>query len=577
MSERAGVDRSPRRLSHWPARVDIYDTTLRDGSQLEGISLTVDDKLRIAEQLDRLGVAYIEGGWPGANPKDDEFFARAAAELRPEVSKLVAFGSTRRPRGKVDSDSTLANLVAAGTEVVCIVGKCWDYHVTEALATTLEEGVAMVADSIGYLAGEGLRVFFDAEHFFDGWLRNPEYSLRVVEAAAMAGAEAVVLCDTNGGTLPPDVEAAVAAVVGHIDCGVGIHLHNDTGCGIANALAAVRAGATQVQGTINGYGERVGNCDLVPIMANLELKMGIRCLPEGRLGQLTSVAHHVAELVNFSVDPQQPYVGATAFAHKAGLHASALARAADAYEHVDPASVGNGTRVLVSEMAGRSTLAMKAERLGIDIDSKALGDVVDTLKRLEHQGYHFEAADASLELLMRGAAGWEQPYFRLESFSVDMAHRSGTGARAWNDVAVDIETEATVKLWVDGERRMAVGEGNGPVNALDSALRAALGGRFAGLDRISLTDFKVRVLDTTSGTGAITRVLIDSTDGEREWSTIGVSENIIEASWQALVDSIVFGLLHADAAGADAGPGSGAGGGSGSQPGAAAAAGSGSG
>lgn len=556
MSDLPGVDRSPRRLEHWPARVDIYDTTLRDGSQLEGISLTVDDKIRIAEQLDRLGVAYIEGGWPGANPKDDEFFARARSELRLDTSQLVAFGSTRRPRGKVDSDQTLTSLLGAGTEVVCIVGKCWDYHVTEALATSLEEGVAMVADSVSYLAGEGRRVFFDAEHFFDGWLRNPEYSLRVVEAAAMAGAEAVVLCDTNGGTLPPDVESAVAAVAGHIDCDVGIHLHNDTGCGIANALAAVRAGATQVQGTVNGYGERVGNCDLVPIMANLELKMGIRCLPEGRLGLLTAVAHHVAELVNFSVDPQQPYVGATAFAHKAGLHASALARAADAYEHVDPAAVGNGTRVLVSEMAGRSTLAMKAERLGIDIDSKALGDVVDTLKRLEHQGYHFEAADASLELLMRGAAGWEQPYFRLESFSVDMAHRSGTGARAWNDVAVDIETEATVKLWVDDERRMAVGEGNGPVHALDSALRAALDGRYPGLDRISLTDFKVRVLDTTSGTGAVTRVLVDSTDGEREWSTIGVSENIIEASWQALVDSIVFGLLHSEPGG-EADPGSG--------------------
>jgi 2-isopropylmalate synthase len=429
--------------------------------------------------------------------------------------------------------------------VVCIVGKCWDYHVTEALKTTLEEGVAMVADSVEYLVSQGKRVFFDAEHFFDGYKRNPEFSLRVVEAAAMAGAEAVVLCDTNGGTLPPDVEEAVAAVVSHIDADVGIHLHNDTGCGIANALAAVRAGATQVQGTINGYGERVGNCDLVPIMANLELKMGITCLPEGRLEHLTAVAHHVAELVNFSVDPQQPYVGATAFAHKAGLHTSALSRASDAYEHVAPESVGNGTRVLVSEMAGRSTLEMKAERLGIELDGKALGEVVDTLKMLEHAGYHFEAADASLELLMRGAGGWEQPYFQLESFSVDMVHRSGTGARAWNEVAVDVETQASVKVWVDGERRLALGEGNGPVNALDAALRAALNGRYPALDRISLTDFKVRVLDTGKGTGAITRVLLDSTDGNREWSTIGVSENIIEASWQALVDSVVFGILHA--------------------------------
>ena len=539
------IDRSAVRDPSWPERVDIYDTTLRDGSQLEGISLTVDDKLRIAEQLDHLGVAYIEGGWPGANPKDDEFFERAKTELKLSTSEFVAFGSTRRPKGKVDSDQTLANLVGAETSVVCIVGKCWDYHVTEALKTTLEEGVAMVADSVEYLVSQGKRVFFDAEHFFDGYKRNPEFSLRVVEAAAMAGAEAVVLCDTNGGTLPPDVEEAVAAVVSHIDADVGIHLHNDTGCGIANALAAVRAGATQVQGTINGYGERVGNCDLVPIMANLELKMGITCLPEGRLEHLTAVAHHVAELVNFSVDPQQPYVGATAFAHKAGLLTSALSRAPDAYEHVAPESVGNGTRVLVSEMAGRSTLEMKAERLGIELDGKALGEVVDTLKMLEHAGYHFEAADASLELLMRGAGGWEQPYFQLESFSVDMVHRSGTGARAWNEVAVDVETQASVKVWVDGERRLALGEGNGPVNALDAALRAALNGRYPALDRISLTDFKVRVLDTGKGTGAITRVLLDSTDGNREWSTIGVSENIIEASWQALVDSVVFGILHA--------------------------------
>ena len=539
------IDRSAVHDPSWPIQVDIYDTTLRDGSQLEGISLTVDDKLRIAEQLDRLGVAFIEGGWPGANPKDDEFFERAKTELDLSTSTFVAFGSTRRAKGKVDSDQTLTNLVAAGTEVVCIVGKCWDYHVTEALKTTLDEGVAMVADSVEYLVAQGKRVFFDAEHFFDGFKRNPEFSLRVVEAAAMAGAEAVVLCDTNGGSLPPDVEAAVGAVVDHVDCQVGIHLHNDTGCGVANALAAVRAGATQVQGTINGYGERVGNCDLVPIMANLELKMGIQCLPEGRLANLTSVAHHVAELVNFSVDPQQPYVGSTAFAHKAGLHTSALSRASDAYEHVDPEAVGNGTRVLVSEMAGRSTLEMKAETLGIELDGKTIGDVIDTLKKLEHEGYHFEAADASLELLMRGAAGWEQPFFRLESFSVDTDHRSGTNARLWNDVAVDVETSATVKVWVDDTRHLAVGEGNGPVNALDAALRNALGDIYPALDRISLTDFKVRVLDTGRGTGAITRVLLDSTDGAREWTTIGVSENIIEASWQALVDSLVYGLLHA--------------------------------
>ena len=528
-----------------PAAVEIYDTTLRDGAQLEGISLTVDDKLRIADQLDRLGVHYIEGGWPGANPKDEEFFERARTELDLTTSKLVAFGSTRRVKGRVDDDPTLANLVAAGTEVVCIVGKAWDYHVTEALRTTLEEGVAMVADSVRYLKEQGLVVFYDAEHFFDGYEANPEFSLAVLEGAAMAGADCLVLCDTNGGSLPGRVEATVRAVVDHLDTPVGVHLHNDTGCGVANALAGVAGGATHVQGTINGYGERVGNCDLVPIIANLSLKMGVETLPEGRLANLTSVAHHVAELVNFAADPQQPYVGTKAFAHKAGLHTSAISRRSDAYEHVLPELVGNGTRFVVSEMAGRSTVALKAAELGIELNAPTMGEIVETLKELEFVGYHFEAADASLELLMRAAAGWEQDFFRLESFSVNVGHRSGSGSRAWNDVAVEVETEATVRLRLDGELVDATGEGNGPVNALDAALRQALGGRYPSLERLRLTDYKVRVLETSRGTGAVTRVLIDSTDGERSWSTIGVSENIIEASWQALVDSFVFGLLHA--------------------------------
>ena len=528
-----------------PAAVEIYDTTLRDGAQLEGISLTVDDKLRIADQLDRLGVHYIEGGWPGANPKDEEFFERARTELDLTTSKLVAFGSTRRVKGRVDDDPTLANLVAAGTEVVCIVGKAWDYHVTEALRTTLEEGVAMVADSVRYLKEQGLVVFYDAEHFFDGYEANPEFSLAVLEGAAMAGADCLVLCDTNGGSLPGRVEATVRAVVDHLDTPVGVHLHNDTGCGVANALAGVAGGATHVQGTINGYGERVGNCDLVPIIANLSLKMGVQTLPEGRLANLTSVAHHVAELVNLAADPQQPYVGTKAFAHKAGLHTSAISRRSDAYEHVLPELVGNGTRFVVSEMAGRSTVALKAAELGIELNAPTMGEIVETLKELEFVGYHFEAADASLELLMRAAAGWEQDFFRLESFSVNVGHRSGSGSRAWNDVAVEVETEATVRLRLDGELVDATGEGNGPVNALDAALRQALGGRYPSLERLRLTDYKVRVLETSRGTGAVTRVLIDSTDGERSWSTIGVSENIIEASWQALVDSFVFGLLHA--------------------------------
>ncbi len=529
-----------------PAAVEIYDTTLRDGAQLEGISLTVDDKLRIAEQLDRLGVHYIEGGWPGSNPKDEEFFARARTELNLERSRLVAFGSTRRVNGDAAEDATLANLLAAETEVVCIVGKASAYHVTEALRTSLDEGVAMVADSIRYLKSQGRTVFFDAEHFFDGYRDDPEFSLRVLLAAAEAGVDCLVLCDTNGGSLPGQVEEMVAAVVAAVDCEVGVHLHNDTGCGVANALAGVAGGATQVQGTINGYGERVGNCDLVPIIANLSLKMGVETLPEGRLAELTSVAHHVAELVNFAADPQQPYVGTTAFAHKAGLHTSAISRRSDAYEHIDPELVGNGTRFLVSEMSGRSTIELKANQLGIDLDGEVLGEIVETLKELEYAGYHFEAADASLELLMRAASGWAHDYFILESFSVNVGHRSGSGSRAWNDVAVQVETEATVKVHVGGERVVATGEGNGPVNALDSALRKALGDRFPELEGLYLTDFKVRVLEARQGTGAVTRVLIDTTNGERTWTTIGVSENIIEASWQALVDSLVFGILHTD-------------------------------
>ncbi len=545
-SDLTGIDRTERQ----PGHVDIYDTTLRDGSQLEGISLTVEDKLKIARQLDLLGVAYIEGGWPGANPKDEEFFARARTELELTNSKMVAFGSTRRAKGKTDADPTLANLLNAGTGTVCIVGKTWDYHVEGALQTTLDEGIAMVADSIAFLKSEGREVFFDAEHFFDGYRRNPEFSLAVLEAAAVAGADCLVLCDTNGGSLPTDVERMVSDVYDHLggpDNGsaIGVHLHNDTGCGVANALAGVRGGASHVQGTINGYGERVGNCDLVPVIANLSLKMGIDTIGEDNLKNLTSVAHRVADLVNFAADPQQPYVGATAFAHKAGLHTSAIARRPDAYEHVDPTSVGNGTRFLVSDMAGRSTLALKAEALGIDVDGKVLGDITETLKKLEYEGYHFEAADASLELLMRNATGWEQEWFRLESFRVNLDHRSGSGVRAWNDKNVDVETEATVKLWVGDERIVATGEGNGPVNALDAAVRYALRRHYAdALSTISLTDYKVRVLDTGRGTGAVTRVLLESTNGQQTWSTMGVSENIIEASWQALADSITYGLLH---------------------------------
>ncbi len=532
------LDRTPIRDPGLPESVEIYDTTLRDGSQLEGISLTVDDKLRIAEQLDHLGVHFIEGGWPGANPKDVEFFARAGRELRLHHSTLVAFGSTRRVKGKIDDDATLRHLVAAGTSAACIVGKCWDYHVTEALRTTLDEGEAMVADSVRFLVGAGLRVLFDAEHFFDGWKANPEFSLRVLESAVEQGAETLVLCDTNGGSLPHEVEAVVQEISHHFrdDVKIGVHLHDDTGCGVANALAGVRGGAVQVQGTINGYGERTGNCNLTTIIPALTLKMGVATLPEGHMERLTAVAHHIAELVNVAPNPQQPYVGTSAFAHKAGLHVSAIARRKDAYEHVDPDAVGNGTRFVVSEMAGRATLDAKATELGLDLDAPAITAVIDELKRLEHDGYHFEAADGSLELLMRRHAGWTQEFFEVESFRVIVGKNDQLRA----------DTEAILKVVVDGKRVATVGEGNGPVNALDDAVRQAISARYPQLAKVHLTDFKVRVLDTAKGTGAVTRVLIDSTNGHRTWSTIGVSENIIQASWQALEDSLVYGLLHTE-------------------------------
>lgn len=519
-------------LPRLPDAVDIFDTTLRDGSQQEGLSLTVDDKLRVAEQLDHLGVAFIEGGWPGANPKDEEFFARAPAELRLSTATLVAFGSTRRAGVKAEDDDVLRHLVKANTEAVCIVAKASELHVTEALRTSLDEALAMAADSVAFLRSHDLRVFFDAEHFFDGYLANPDFSLGILRAAAEAGAETLVLCDTNGGTLPHDVERIVATVAGRFGTQVGVHFHNDSGCAVANSIAAVRAGATHVQGCINGYGERTGNADLSAAIPNLSLKLKVRTIPPERLERLTPVSHHIAELVNVAPNPQQPYVGAAAFAHKAGLHTSAIARRRDAYEHVAPDLVGNGSRFVVSEMAGRSTLAFKAEELGLDLDSKALGAVLEKLKDLEHRGYHFEVADGSLELLLRRATGWEPDFFELESFRVlsdhDRRHL----------------TEATVKVRIDGRRILAVAEGNGPVNALDSALRSAIGAHYPELSGIHLVDYRVRVLDTGKGTAAVTRVLIDTTDGDVVWTTIGVSENIIEASWQALFDSIVYGLLH---------------------------------
>jgi 2-isopropylmalate synthase len=526
-----------------PEAVDIFDTTLRDGSQQEGLSLTVDDKLRVAEQLDHLGVTFIEGGWPGANHKDEEFFARAPAELRLSTATLVAFGSTRRAGVRAEDDEVLRQLVKANTEAVCIVAKASKLHVTEALRTTLDEALAMAADSVNFLRAHDLRVFFDAEHFFDGYRDDPDFTLRVLRAAEEAGAEALVLCDTNGGTLPHDVERIVAGVVADFECQVGVHFHNDSGCAVANSIAGVRAGATHLQGCVNGYGERTGNADLSAAIPNLSIKLNVRTIPADRLERITPVSHHIAELVNIAPNPQQPYVGSAAFAHKAGLHTSAIARRRDAYEHVSPDLVGNGTRFVVSEMAGRSTLALKAEELGLELDSEALSGVLDTLKALEYRGYHFEVADGSLELLLRKATGWQPTFFEVESFRVINDHDDRSDPAPLRDRHT---TEATVRIRVGDERVVATAEGNGPINALDSALRQAIGGHFPKLAAVHLVDYRVRVLDTGKGTGAVTRVLIDTSDGERVWTTIGVSENIIEASWQALFDSIVYGLLHAE-------------------------------
>ena len=528
--------------------LDLYDTTLRDGTQREGIALTVADKLKVASLIDTLGVGYIEGGWPGANPKDTAFFAAAAAgDLALEQATLTAFGMTRRPHAEAAGDATLEALLDAGTGVVCLVGKAWDLQVKEAIGTTLEENLAMVADSIRLLRAEGRRVLFDAEHFFDGHNHDAGYALAVVEAAAEAGAECVVLCDTNGGLLPDAVEAVTRDVVARITprTQVGVHVHNDTDCAVANSLVALNAGASHVQGTINGIGERTGNANLCSIIPNLKLKRGIEVVDDEDLRRLTHVAHEIAEVMNLVPDPHAPYVGHAAFAHKAGLHVSALAKRADLYQHVEPERVGNSLRLLVSELAGKSTIVLKGEQLGLDLsqDGAAVGRVLERVKELEHAGYAFEAADASFELLVREETGLAQEFFRLEGFRVIVERREDQTMVA----------EATVKVWVtddNGEwtdRRIGTAEGDGPVDALDHAFRAAVNGRFPHLEGVHLADYKVRIIDANAGTGATTRVLVSTTDGEQEWETVGVSRNIIEASWQAMADAYYYGLLHSGA------------------------------
>jgi 2-isopropylmalate synthase len=518
--------------------VDLYDTTLRDGTQCEGISVSVADKLRVAASIDTLGVAYIEGGWPGANPKDTEFFRRAAdGELKLEHAVLTAFGMTRRPGRQAATDPVLIALLDARTPVVCLVGKSSSLHVLQALGTTREENLTMVADSIQLLRGEGRRVFFDAEHFFDGHLEEESYALDVVRAATEAGAECVALCDTNGGMMPDRVERVVCQVVDLIGerTQVGIHVHNDTDCAVANSLVAVRAGATHVQGTVNGIGERCGNANLMSIIPNLKLKVGMDVVDDDNLARLTHVAHEVAEVMNLTPNPHAPYVGHAAFAHKAGLHVSALAKRADLYQHVDPISVGNKLRLLVSELAGRATIVLKGEELGLDLAPEAVTKVLERVKELEYAGYAFEAADASFELLVQDETGQSKEHFKLESFRT-IVERHADGR---------VIAEATVKVWVGDERLIATSEGNGPVDALDQAFRAAVNGHDPTLAKVHLADYKVRILNPGTGTGATTRVLITSTDGEREFTTVGVDSNIIQASWKAMEDAYRYGWRSA--------------------------------
>jgi 2-isopropylmalate synthase len=524
-----------------PAAPELYDTTLRDGTQQEGISLTVDDKLRVARILDTLGVAFVEGGWPGANPKDTEFFKRAASgELALSRAVLTAFGMTRRPNAEAAGDPTLEALLSAETQAICLVGKSDMLHVEAALRTSGDENLAMVASSIALLRGEGRRVLFDSEHFFDGYRRDPAYALAVLHAAADAGAVCVVLCDTNGGALPAQVHDVVSTVVADLGdrVQVGVHVHNDVDCAVANSLVGLQAGASHVQGTVNGIGERCGNANLMSLIPNLKLKLGLDVVDDADLSRLTHVAHEVAEIMNLTPDPHAPYVGHAAFAHKAGLHVSALARRTDLYQHVEPERVGNSLRLLVSELAGRSTVVLKGRELGLDLESdRDVADrILDRVKDLEHVGYTFEAADASFELLVRAETGLLREHFRLESYRT-MVERRDDGR---------VVAEATVKVWVGDERYIGTGEGNGPVDALDQAFRAALMDRLPAIGALHLRDYKVRILDANAGTGATTRVLIRSTVGEQEYDTVGVSSNVIEASWKAMEDAYATAFRLAD-------------------------------
>jgi 2-isopropylmalate synthase len=517
-------------------QIHIYDTTLRDGAQREGLTLSVEDKLKIAMQLDKLGVPWIEGGWPGANPKDGEFFRRLQAQPLSQA-QVVAFCSTRRPGGLAAEDRMLAAIIAAGTKWVTIFGKSWDLHVTDGLKTNLAENLEMIRDSIEYLISQGRRVIYDAEHWFDGYKANPEYALQTLNTAIAAGAEWLVFCDTNGGTLPHDLSAIVSEVISTIDPNrqlqFGIHSHNDCELAVANSIAAVTAGVTMVQGTINGYGERCGNANLCSIVPNLQLKLGYACLADEDLTKLTQVSRYVSEVVNIAPNDYAAFVGKCAFSHKGGIHVSAVERNPLTYEHISPLQVGNARRISISEQSGLSNVLIKATEMGIALtkEDPRTRQILAKLKELEHQGYQFEAAEASFELLMREILEQRAEIFQIQGFQVHCS------------IATQQHSLATIKITVDGQDILAAAEGNGPVSALDAALRKALGQFYPELTKCYLTDYKVRIIDGAEGTSAITRVLVESSNGEYRWTTIGVSDNILEASYQAVAQGIEYGLL----------------------------------
>ena len=514
--------------------IELYDTTLRDGMQGEGMSLSAGEKVRVAHRLDALGIDLIEAGFPASNPKELELFELLGRESF-DHARISAFGMTRRRELPAERDAALRLLADCFAPVCTVVGKTWALHLEKVVKADRDENLRMIEDTVAFLVRQGKRVVYDAEHFFDGFTDDAAYALRCLRAAAQAGADTLVCCDTNGGTLPDRVGGAVAAVVselGPAGVAIGIHCHDDAACGVASSLVAVQHGATHVQGTINGYGERCGNANLVSIIPNLQLKLGLECVTDEQLRSLTATAHFFDELLNFTPDPDQPYVGRNAFAHKGGMHVAGVSADPATFEHVDPAVVGNSREVLISELSGRRTVRERAKDAGIELTDQAASEVIERVKELEHRGYHFEAANGSFELLLRKQNGSYEPLFRLESWRAIVEKRADGR----------VETEATIKIWVDGERHVRTAEGNGPVNALDRALREALVEIHPELADIDLVNFKVRILDETKGTGAVTRVLLDASDGEDVWGSIGVSENVIEASWEALVDSLEYGM-----------------------------------